>query len=270
MTVGVAVAWCALCRVCSVVAVMILTSLSVLLFGEGSQSQLGILGVGLASAVTYSGATWGVLRVHAPNWRPRRSLALAMGSPAAVLLGFLLGVSLKLPAETLVDVVVSYFPLDSQSQRARDELFATERPSQLLSLVLVGCLVAPIVEELFFRGAIFGQLGTERPWRAGLWTAALFVVAHPEFRQWPALSVLALLLSYVRAKSRVLGPCLALHVGFNSTSVFVMHQLPHVTTKDISTMAIAGAYLVSLVLIVTFHHTSCRVPRTPSSDAELA
>ena len=86
-------------------------------------------------------------------------------------------------------------------------------------------LAAPFLEEFLFRGALF--TGMKRSWDgtvAGIFTAAVFVVAHiteiqgylPAFL---AISALAILTQQARSRFRSLGPAVAVHLAYNGVIV---------------------------------------------------
>jgi hypothetical protein len=87
-------------------------------------------------------------------------------------------------------------------------------------IVLITCVGAPIVEELFFRGLVQGAL--VRRWGAA-WgvsvTAVLFACAHVTDEGWLAIPVLipmAFLLGWMRWRYKSLGPGMVAHITFNT------------------------------------------------------
>lgn len=92
--------------------------------------------------------------------------------------------------------------------------------------VIVLAVVAPICEELFFRGAIFSSLAAGAIGRrasAGYMliasSAVIFGAAHLIPAAFPALAVVGLGLGYLRLRSRSVVPGMALHMLFNSIAV---------------------------------------------------
>lgn len=60
----------------------------------------------------------------------------------------------------------------------------------MILIMGLACIWAPIVEETFFRGVLFGYLRRRLHWSlAGISTAFLFAVIHPQ--GWIAVPVLA-------------------------------------------------------------------------------
>ena len=88
--------------------------------------------------------------------------------------------------------------------------------------VIATVIVAPLVEEFFFRGLIFSRLARGMNiYIAAVVSALMFGVAHGNFIQGTYAFLLGLLLCFVYVKSRSLWGAIAVHMGFNSFS-FVM------------------------------------------------
>ena len=60
-----------------------------------------------------------------------------------------------------------------------------QQPVDILSYFLVGAGVAPIAEEIYFRGFVFGYLRRWGPIAAILGSTLLFVVVHPDLQNIP-------------------------------------------------------------------------------------
>lgn len=92
--------------------------------------------------------------------------------------------------------------------------------------VVVLAIVAPVCEELFFRGAVFSSLAAGAIGRrasAGYVlvtsSAVIFGAAHLIPAAFPALAVVGLGLGYLRLRTRSVVPGMALHMLFNSIAV---------------------------------------------------
>ncbi|MGI8429261.1 MAG: CPBP family intramembrane glutamic endopeptidase [Solirubrobacteraceae bacterium] len=122
-----------------------------------------------------------------------------------------------------------------------------------VAVVAFVCVIAPIAEEFFFRGFIFGAL---RRWRiqvgrrnigtllAGVVTAILFGLAHagsasPKYLV--PLALLGLILCFVRWRTASLYPCIALH-SFNNCLAVGLNQF-HWNLAEIFAL-MAGSLLV--------------------------
>jgi membrane protease YdiL (CAAX protease family) len=93
----------------------------------------------------------------------------------------------------------------------------------MLQLFLVLVVIGPLVEELFYRGALFGPLlRASGVASAVVTTSVAFVLAHGQWRDFLALFPVALLLGLVRGLTGSLLPAFALHAAFNLSAVWAL------------------------------------------------
>lgn len=105
------------------------------------------------------------------------------------------------------------------------------------------CLLAPVLEELLFRGAIQGLLRAWGPRLAMAVTAVLFTLVHTRLWDLPAVLVLGFSLGYVCEVSRSVRPCIILHAANNLFAFAVVLIRTHMD---------AFATLAMLVWIIIF------------------
>jgi len=181
-----------------------------------------LVSLGAAEALAYTAVMLLVLYRHDSGSSLRSALGLRPTHPGLALVGMGLGASLKLPVESLTLVVERFFPTDDAQLVARSMLYRTDTLPDVARLLVVSCLMAPLVEELFFRGALFGRLVKTGVLGAALTTGIAFVLVHSDPRHWPALLLVTAVLSYLRAIGGSLLPCLGLHVAFNAAGVLAL------------------------------------------------
>lgn len=92
-------------------------------------------------------------------------------------------------------------------------------------LAVSAIVIAPLVEELFFRGMLLGMLTTQlgRVWPAVLLSGAVFGAIH--FQQPQAILPLAsmgVILGYVRVRYRSLTVCVLAHALFNARTIIIV------------------------------------------------
>jgi membrane protease YdiL (CAAX protease family) len=150
------------------------------------------------------------------------------------------------------------------------ELGVSKSTAALAGAAVFVCVVAPVAEEFFFRGFIFGVL---RRWRIpvagrdlGVWAAAvvtgiLFGLAHTgsaSSRYLVPLGFLGFVLCLVRWRTGSLYPCIALH-SLNNSLALGIGQL------NWSALEVLGLALgsVATVLAVTLPLSGAR--RTPAA-----
>jgi hypothetical protein len=117
------------------------------------------------------------------------------------------------------------------NEKLPKELGVSNSTAALVGATIFVCVVAPMAEEFFFRGFLFGalrhmhievagrQLGT---WVAAIITGILFGLAHTgsaSSRYLLPLGFLGFVLCLVRWRTRSLYPCMALHSINNSLAL---------------------------------------------------
>ena len=91
------------------------------------------------------------------------SLGLRPTHPALAACGLALGLVAHFPAEAIDAVVQRFSPESAQDLVAESTLLTASSPSRLVVVLLVVACVGPLVEELFFRGALYGALRQSHP-----------------------------------------------------------------------------------------------------------
>lgn len=145
--------------------------------------------------------------------------------PAAVLLGF----AVLLLGGLLTHLLAGQHPVQQDvSVMAGKVSFGMK---VLLALLVVG--VAPLVEELVFRGVLLSGLASRMPvWVAVAVSALIFGAAHlPDFGYaWypvPTLVLLGLVLGWLRVHSRSLWPSMVMHASNNFFAAIAWFVVAH-------------------------------------------
>lgn len=124
----------------------------------------------------------------------------------------------------LDNVFRTFVPIPEEAAEAFSELVDVKE--SLLATLLVLVVVAPVTEELLFRGVIYRGLRSRyRFWPAALISAALFAIAH--FNPWQLLTAMCLGLVfawYVRESDSIV-PALIGH-AVNNGSIALVGTLP--------------------------------------------
>jgi membrane protease YdiL (CAAX protease family) len=144
-------------------------------------------------------------------------LSLHWGTRWQLLGGALAGIGLGLGFLALIKVV-AFQPTQAPSLVAQA---AVTPGSTQWAWIISALLLAPPIEEVLFRGVLFG--GLAKTWSlpaAAFVSGSVFWLMHaPEWlRYWPAAVAIALLtiaLTVLRIRSRSVGPCIAAHFGYN-------------------------------------------------------
>lgn len=93
----------------------------------------------------------------------------------------------------------------------------------VILLVLVVVVMAPLAEELFYRGLLQRTLvRSTAPWISIVVTGVVFGASHFQALQFPALAAFGIVLSVIAHRTGRLGMNTWAHVGFNATTVVVL------------------------------------------------
>jgi len=120
--------------------------------------------------------------------------------------------ALALGASAFYSLVIglTHIPLKTNADALAKQ--AHTAPLTTLGALLAAILVAPLCEEIFFRGFVFpGLLRRLSLWPAMTLSALLFALAHADLGSFLPLALIGLALAYLRWRTRSLWPCVALH-----------------------------------------------------------
>jgi membrane protease YdiL (CAAX protease family) len=162
---------------------------------------------------------------HGPERWGRRALGLRPTHPALAVLGLGLGLALYVPVEAVRGAVERWQPTPHEQLAERAFMLSADSPVRAALVVLiVGCAM-PLVEEIFFRGALFGALRVSHaPIGAALVTAVCYMIGHIDLRVWPSALMIGLVASYLRLYSGSTLPALAFNVGLGSVGTVALVQ----------------------------------------------
>ncbi len=155
-----------------------------------------------------------------PRWWPRRWPTLWLTLALA---------ALTLAASALYSylLALTHSPIGTNSDALAQQ--AQTAPLTTLGALLAAIIVAPICEELFFRGFLFrGLLCGMSLWPAILVSSLLFAVAHTDLGSFIPLLLIGIALAYARWRSRSLWPSVAIHTINNLVAALFI--LPTIIT----------------------------------------
>lgn len=140
-----------------------------------------------------------------------------------LLLGLAFGIVL-LAASTALEWAMEAIGI----RQTQTDLFGSvrgARPAEFLMVMLSGAVIAPVAEELFFRGFVFraylDQKGTRR---AFLYSAALFAGVHLNLPAFPPILAMGLLLAFFYYRTGSVIPGMVAH-SFNNAAAFLLLYL---------------------------------------------
>lgn len=245
MTLAVAALW-----VTGTTALFLLLGSTVVSLRESASPD--VFGQTVCLVAAYSLGLFAILRVYGPDMSIRQFLALRRTHAGFYGLGLLLGLAVALPANLLFELVHQLFPQLDVPTDITTLFFEASTTDRVLMGAAV-LLAGPTIEEVLFRGALFGPLlRSHRPMTVAVGTAVYFALVHLDPHAMAPILLVGLLLGYVRALSGSLYPSLLLHVGFNAVPLVSMAfgQRPSPPGTAIETPIIPAVLCVATCVVL--------------------
>lgn len=193
--------------------------------------------------------------IFAPLWwrgaRVRRALAWYPTGLRNLLLAALGTIAVSLLADKLGVWVHSHMPWWPSANEMIGDVIGRAKGVSFVLIVLAVSLIAPVMEEAFFRGLLQGGFSRRCGWFGGaLLAAVLFGLIHADPVQTPAGIVLGLYLGLARWRSGSLFPAVAGHIANNTLASVVFLAKAQEGTAPPWLLPAAGLFaLVTLLLM---------------------
>jgi uncharacterized protein len=185
---------------------------------------------------------WGLALMQIPLWAGYLGAVLYAGSkgdgavrdfgvsvrPLDVPIGLALGVALQTVALSALYWPIFWLTGTDSGELSRPAEELAERAggpvSWLLFAVLVG-IIAPVVEEIFYRGLFINALRKRGATVAVAIavSSVVFAAMHLQVLQFPGLLLFGLVSAFLATRTGRLGPSIFTHIGFNMTTVVVLY-----------------------------------------------
>jgi membrane protease YdiL (CAAX protease family) len=213
-------------------------------------------------AIAYLLALFLILRVHAPDASIRAYIGARPTSPLFYPLALLLGAALEIPSNALYDAIERRWP--SEAEDTLSKLFQAGTPPKRALIVLVVVVCGPMLEELFFRGALFRPMRKMHPgWMVVLVTAALFALAHFQPQVYVPIALVGLALGAMRLASGSILPSILTHATFNAVPFVAMLAQRQGTAEaeaPLPPWLVAAGSAATLALLVAVYVLGARSP----------
>jgi len=176
---------------------------------QWSSSILGLIQYGVILGILLL-LTLGLDRRQFLAFRRPRSWPRAAGIAALVLI-----------AVFVVGAIVGLFANPEREQGLIPEHWDSSKIAPFLGFTFVVVVVAPIVEELQFRGVGYGLLERFGRTAAILLVGLAFALVHGLIAGFPVIAVFGCGLAYLRSRTDSIYPCMLLHASFNAFGLLV-------------------------------------------------
>lgn len=164
-----------------------------------------------------------------------------------------LGLFIQFFTGDLVDIIGSLLKEDRFLFYTPDFSTGTST-TKLVVTVLYTCLIAPITEELIFRGIILKNMSRVSQ-RFGIFTSALlFALAHENMPQGVLALILGILLGYITIKHNSLVPAIIVHFVVNVTST-IFTQLSQIAPLSADRLQTLVSIIICILGIIVLLYT---------------
>ncbi len=214
MTLPFAALWASLATGLTILLLFLTHSLR-----PGASTDL-VNGLG-CTAAAYLLCVFLIARTHAGQQNLADLLGVRKTHPLLYLLGAAVGVCLQIPAEIVRRAIERRWPTPPDIILDQIATFRIDTTSRRILVPLVVAALGPLIEELFFRGALqrsLRKLHTDA--RVVPVVALLFAIGHVDPRSMLPIFMIGMFLGLLRSSSGSLLPSLVAHMAFNGVVVF--------------------------------------------------
>ncbi|MFW5682568.1 MAG: CPBP family intramembrane glutamic endopeptidase [Phycisphaeraceae bacterium] len=219
---------------CVLLAVMVISAM-----GASEPAMMPSPGEGLVMQVVVMGvpALWFVLRVWRGEAGFRRS-GLLPRRPVRDLRWAGIALLAAVPLVMATTIIVTGLallvgePTPMIGHQMLEQMRSEESMLPLVTLLVSAVVVAPVLEEVVFRGlvqtSLLNTLGRQWRWVIVFVASLLFAVTHLGAAIWQslaALTVLSMVLGFLYERTGSLWPSILVHAGFNAWNVAVVMWL---------------------------------------------
>lgn len=155
------------------------------------------------------------------NRSPLRSVGIGCATIAVALPVALVGIG------GLISLLVKRLGIDLQPQAAVELVKNTKSPLELVVLGFAAVVLAPVAEEVLFRGVLFTAL-RQRGYEVGAWlgTSVLFAVIHGNVAALLPLMFLAVVFAWLYVRTGNLLASITAHCVFNGLNFWLLVASP--------------------------------------------
>jgi membrane protease YdiL (CAAX protease family) len=189
--------------------------------------------------------------VFVPMWVKTGKLYPRWAGGRPTLRSVLLVVGIGVGLNFLVSVLITLTGLSERFSDYEDIANTLTSGSFLVQILAVGIL-APVAEELCFRGITLSRLSGVKLWAAIIIQAALFGIVHLNILQGLYAFAVGIVLGFLCTRFRTLWLPIVLHIVFNTTNILFSQFAGNSETADVIIGFIATASIVLSIVCFVF------------------
>jgi membrane protease YdiL (CAAX protease family) len=183
----------------------------------------------------------------------------------------LLGIALQIPSTALYEAILARFPAGALAEEFAGSFTALPLWRQVAAGIGI-VVTTPLIEETFFRGAVFGTLRRQHGAVAtGIVTTVLFALIHLQPQAFLPIGMVGASLALLRAASGSMWPGVVLHVAFNGVTFYAIASgaadQPDAATPWPVWFVMAGT-VVSAGLLALVEHLRARDKEAAAASKE--
>ena len=185
------------------------------------------LNVAIATALGIGCALWLGKAWYDPNASWAGLLALRATPRHTIILAVVCGLALQVPLTELQNVAEYFFPVSPEQKQALYRMLSPNGWRKMLGTLFSLAAVAPVCEELLFRGLILRGLRRTHGWFLALSVSSvLFGLCHIRLAAAliPACAAGAIL-GAIALRARSTWPAIASHAAINATPILLSERL---------------------------------------------
>jgi membrane protease YdiL (CAAX protease family) len=215
-----------------------------------------------AYVLTHLVALFVLLRVYEPEGSIREVVGLRKTSVVACLLALPLGAGAYPTMNALDEMVARRFPITEDESALLTKLVTTGTPSRSAFLAVSLAFALPLVEDVFFRGFLFGGLKKGRTLlSAVMGTAIFYALAQGDPRSIGSALALGLTLSWLRAQTGSLIPAMLAHVAYAAIPVIHLLRSQDPLHDAYARPLLIGGAALTLACAAAVHFLAAKDPR---------
>ena len=128
-------------------------------------------------------------------------------------------------------------------------------------MTIYSCIIAPITEEVFYRGMLLKVFSKANQRFAVVATALFFGLAHGNIPQFCLAFFLGIFLAHITLKHSSIVPSMIVHIFVNTFVTLLSLTDSHTTAQSIATMILLAGAILGLCLLLMFRKHD-KVPAT--------
>ncbi len=218
---------------------------------EGAEEDaIGLFGCQL---VAYLGVLFVILRMYAPEVGIRQFVGLRPTHAAFYPLAVFAGLAVILPANAIYTLIDERFPGPEATTHLLDSFRAAGVAGKVvMAITFVG--LGPLLEEVFFRGAIQKPLSRGMPIAATIGiSGGVFALAHVDQRLLLPIALVGFLFAFLRWASGSVLPSAIAHMTFNMVpfaATVYEAQTGHDSDAELPDWTLIVSLAILLVLVL--------------------